>query len=95
LAVVSTLTNKIVACVEASSANHKQGEVLHPVVSRNSITTECADFQSDEDPAPRCRVVRLRQDQPFSQDSTVWATEYPDVLLQTIEGSFEDLEKST
>tara|TARA_B100000809_G_scaffold257745_1_gene299876 strand:- start:304 stop:504 length:201 start_codon:yes stop_codon:yes gene_type:complete len=24
-----------------------------------------------------------------------WATEYPDVLLQTIEGSFEDLEKST
>ncbi|MFM1560821.1 MAG: YicC/YloC family endoribonuclease [Roseibacillus sp.] len=65
----SHATNKVVACVEASSANHKQGEVLHPVVSRNSITTECADFQSVEDPAlgqisdraPRCRTVRLRQ----------------------------------
>ena len=46
-----------------------QGDGSDPVVSRNSITTECADFQSvgrgavraTSHRAPRCRTVRLRQ----------------------------------
>lgn len=41
----------------------------NPIVSRNTITTECADFQSvgrgvigaDSDRAPRFRTVRLRE----------------------------------